>query len=425
MVETVKTLRDALKGAELLFGDEGWYDCFSTFGGDGFLLAIRPDKLREKAVSFISTAAQIHSKIRLRLLELSPTHACYKNISLRMGLNCGEAIIYSEESGRSLLMGSALNDAQRVMDCARDWHILVSEKLAHLTKNPSQTKAIGKLTGKQYYEFSLKAPGFDDLKLTECIGPFKQKHNTEFVLWWLYGRRESIIGVESPPPKGPRHVDRHINDNVLHPVTDAIESGAQFFSVTLMPPSVWLTDPTLALVLLTQARQNPSAKVKPLPRTRYHPREWHERKPDGKLHHRVFILTDPPAENSEQMEEEQSQQDLLIKLHHVANVEISFLRFDQLQSVFDVFSSKVKDISIPNSSLIKDFRDYPVREFWITTHGSKRSKTDASVKDAGYGLHKNARDQHSDIAKFYTPDEKAVAAYWKESVLMALPKKRR
>lgn len=366
---------------------------FHSFGGDGFMLVIapsvsKPHKAGEFVLSFLSLAVHLHLSIRGQFKKILGEQCDTKPLSLRMGLNHGEAVYLPKTNSRKseLPLGDALNDAQRIMDNGRDWHILVADHLVgQIPKKPTAIKRTP-LTGERFKEYSITL-GQGTVLITECPGLFKDKQKKEHVLWRLHCNALKI-GVDKPPPKGPRHVIDRLEPSVLHDVTQKIEASVDFFSVTLMPASIWLTDPTLTAVLLAQAKKIAMPSSPP------------------PCHHRVFVWdsTSQPGKQRETLEH----------LHQsAAKVGISILTYQDMPTVIKRFKQKLKNLKI-SSVVAADFVNYPVREFWVASTANK-------VISAGYGVDKDADGSYDVLFSLDdSPAAKKIALFWKSSICEAI-----
>lgn len=375
---------------------------FHTFGGDGFMIAIAPSSNKKYSklcasdliLPFLDLAAGLHIEIRKKFGQIQSSPGS-KTISLRMGLNHGDAIYLPKKANSrtresELPLGDALNDAQRIMDSGRDWHVLLSDHLVkQIPKTPTERQKTP-LTGELFTEYELKL-GAHDVLITECPGIFRDKQKKEHVLWRMHSKKLEL-GKEMPPPKGPRHVSDRLQPNVLADVTNKIEKCDEFFSVTLMPAAIWLTDPTLTAVLIAQAKRIAT--------------KGHQRI----THHRVFVW--------DSLSQPGKQRETLECLHNdAAKVQMSILTREEVVSVVRSFQKKIKkaNIALDGDS---DFIKYPLREFWIA---SERSLRGLQVKSAGYGVDKNADGSYDDLFPLdKTKAARRVAKYWKDSILAGI-----
>lgn len=366
---------------------------FHSFGGDGFMLVVAPSTTKALdagnfVLKFLTLAVNLHLSIRSKFEKIQEEEISSKPLTLRMGLNHDKAVYLPKTSSRKseLPLGDALNDAQRIMDNGRDWHILVADHLVdQIQKEPTATKRTP-LTGERFREYKINL-GNGNVSLTECPGLFKDKQKKEHVLWRLHCDEQNL-GVSMPPPKGPRHVTDRLEPSVLYDVTRKIENSVDFFSVSLMPAAIWLTDPTLTAVLIAQAKRIAIAGAK------------------RSCHHRVFVW-DSSSQSG-------NQRQTLEHLHkEAAKVSMSVLTHTDMLSVVNIFKDKLEEAQI-SQNVALDFVNYPVREFWIATNGQR-------VISAGYGVDKDADGSYDVLFPLDDSLEaKKVALFWKASLRESL-----
>jgi hypothetical protein len=201
------------------------------------------------------------------------------------------------------------------------------------------------------------------VRIRQCPGIYKDKHGEPHSIWRVVSAKAtaltgpqakphgSTIGLDKDPVRGPKQPITSLNYRNLELILDTIDSCTEFCSVTLLPPGVWLTDPTLLAVLVAQTKSKSARKLRVCSRICV----WDDIRPPG--------------------------YDEIKQLHELAGIDFRVLLAESAKSIANKYSGKFAANGARDHRVL-NFIHYPLQEFWVAYRNNR-------VVNAGYGQDTN------------------------------------